>query len=255
MEITTDLNKFLKQVAKARKEIKYNRADFWNKNKVNFKNNIKTLISCFKFPENWTVNTIASRFLLDKPVMPYDKEVWSFSDVVSGTKEQGYEIVLFFNKTDLEFLSLPALLPIIVHESEHVYQAAKDTKTYVTLAVNDELNRKYEKEADAEVRKHSDEFRKQYVLENVMWCYDEEGWKGAKKIVNFLYNEAKDAWGGGYEQDITKAEVDIFNKAEDEKDIDIFIDYFIDSLKETEEKQGFIGKLTSIFNKKEEAKN
>jgi len=251
METTTDLNKFLKQVAKARKEIKYNRADFWNKNKVNFKNNVKTLISCFKFPENWNVNTIASRFLLDKPVMPYDKDVWSFSDVVSGTKEQGFEIVLFFNKTDLEFLSLPALLPIVVHEAEHVYQAAKDTKLYVTLAVDDKLNQKFEEEAEAATKKFSGEFRKQYVLENVMWCYDEEGWTGAKKIVNFLHNESKDAWGGGYEQDMTKQEYEKFKEAEEEKDIDLFIDYFIDSLKESEEKPSILGKITDMFKKKE----
>jgi len=251
METTTDLNKFLKQVAKARKEIKYNRADFWNKNKVNFKNNIKTLISCFKFPEGWNVSTIASRFLLDKPSMPYDEDVWSFSDIVAATKDQGYELILFFNKTDLEFLSLPGLLQIVVHESAHVYQAAKDPKSYVQLTVNEELNKISEQEAEAEVKKFSDEFRKEEILEKIMYCYDLESWKGAKKMVNYLYNETAKAYGGGYDRDMTEEEYKKFKEAEEEKDIDMFIDYFIDSLKEIEEAPDFIGKLTNIFKKKE----
>jgi hypothetical protein len=246
-----DLNKFLKQVKKARQEIKYNRKNFWNKNKVNFNNNIKTLISCFKFPENWTVSTIASRFLLDKFTMPYDKDVWSFSDVIGATKDQGFDIVLFFNKTDLEFLSLPSLLPIVVHEVAHVYQAAHDTNKYVTSAINDELSKKYETEADAEAKKYSDEFRKENVLEKVMFCYDEQSWKGARKMMDYLYLEAKDAFGGGYDQEVTEDEYKVFKKAEEEKDIDLFIDYFIESF---DKKPGFgsvfLTKLKQMFSKK-----
>jgi|GEM_PF-1193502 len=253
METNTDLNKFLKQVKKARQELKYNRANFWNKNKVNFKNNIKTIISCFKFPEGWNVSTIASRFLVDRPVaMPYDKDVWSFSDVVAGTKNQGFEIVIFFNKTDLEFLSLPALLPIVVHEASHVYQVPKDPKKYILQTLDDNLSKGYEKDADAEARKYSDEFRKENILEKVIFCYDQTGWEGAKKMIDYLHDEAPDAFGGGYDQEITKEEYNIFKKAEDEKDMDIFMDYFIESF---DKKPGFgsvfLTKIKEMFSKKD----
>jgi len=52
-------------------------------------------------------------------------------------------------------------------------------------------------------------------------------------MVHYLYTEAKDAFGGGYDQELTQEEYEIFLKAEEEKDIDIFIDYFI-SLEETQ---------------------
>ena len=225
-------SKFLKQIKKARHEIKYNRREFWTKNSVNFRNNIKTIASFFKFPENWNVSIIASRFLLDRHTMPYDRDVWSFSDVVGATKNQGFEIVIFFNKTDLEFLSAPALLPIVVHEIRHVYQVPKDPKRYILQTVDDELSKEYEKDADAETRKYSEEFRRENVLEKIMYCFDEEGWKGARQMADYLFKEAKEAFGGGYDQDMLEAEYKIFEKAEEEKDIDLFVDYFIDSLKE-----------------------
>jgi len=238
MEFVSEINtKYLKQVKKARLEIKNDRKNFWNKNSVNFKNSIKTLTGFFKFPEGWNVNIIASNFLLDKPSMPYDLEVWSFSDVVSATKGQGYEIVIFFNKTDLGYLSAPALLPIVVHEVKHVFQVPKDTKKYVLQAVDDDLIKEFETDADVEVKKYSDEFRKQNVLEKVMFCYDAEGWKGAKKMVEYLHEEAKDAFGGGYDENMIAEEYEVFKKAEDEKDIEIFIDHFINSFKEVEEKK------------------
>lgn len=237
MEKIEDLNRFLKQVKKARHELKYNRKEFWSKNRVNFRNNIKTLLSFFNFPEGWNVSIIASRFLLDRHTLPFDKDVWSFSDVVGATEAQGFDIVLFFNKTDLEFLSSPALLPLVVHEVAHVYQAAKDTKNYVTSAVDDKLSREYEAGADGEARKYSDEFRRENILEKILYCFDERGWQGAKKMADYLYKEAKEAFGGGYDQEMTDEEYKAFQKAEEEKDIDIFIEHFIDSLKEEEIKK------------------
>lgn len=231
-----EFDRFLKQIKRARQEIKSDRPDFWKKNRVNFKNNIKTLIGHYKFPEGWTVNTIASNFLLDKEAMPYDMDVWSFSDVVSATKEQGHNIVIFFNKADLEFLSLPALLPIVVHEAEHVFQVPKDTKKYVLAGVDDEISREFEKGADAEVRKYSDEFRRENVFEKIMYCYDKRGWVGAKKMADYLYKEAEDAFGGGYDQEMNKGEYNIFMKSYEEKDIDIFIDSFIESIAKEIEK-------------------
>jgi hypothetical protein len=229
-------SKYLKQVKKARLEIKNDRKNFWNKNSVNFRNNIKNLISFFEFPKDWGVSIIASRFLLDRHTMPYDPDVWSFSDVVQATKKQGFDIVIFFNKTDLEYLSAPALLPLVVHEVRHVYQATEDTIKYVKQTVDDDLSKKYEEDADAEIKKYSEEFRKENVLEKVMYCYDEEGWKGAKKMVEYLY-EQEETLSKGYDREMTKEEYEAFEKAKEEKDIDLFIDYFIDSLKEEKEKE------------------
>jgi len=231
-----EFDRFLKQIKRARQEAKSDRPDFWKKNRVNFKNNIKTLISCYNFPDGWVVNTIASNFLLDREAMPYDTDVWSFSDVVSATKEQGYNIVIFFNKADLEFLSLPALLPIVVHEAEHVFQVPKDTKKYVLAGVDDEISREFERGADAEVRKYSDEFRRENVFEKIMYCYDRASWAGAKKMADYLYKEAEDAFGGGYDQEMKKDEYQVFMKSFEEKDIDIFIDFFIDSINKELEK-------------------
>jgi hypothetical protein len=232
------INKFLRQIKKARQEIKYNRKNFWNKNKVNFLNNLRTLISFFPYPEGWRVSVIASYFLLDKEgiSLPYDNDVWSFVDIVGATPNQGKDIIVFFNRTDLEFLSAPALLPIVIHEMKHIEQAARDPKKYIEEGVNDELNKEFEKEAEAEVKKYSDEFRKQNVLEKIIYCYDKKSWKGAKKMAQYLFQEAKDAFGGGYNQDMTEEEYKMLLKAEEEKDIDIFVDYFIESFKSEEEK-------------------
>ena len=234
--LSSNINvRYLKQIKKARQELKYNRKNFFRKNKVNFTNNLKTLISFFKFPEGWRINIVASYFLLDKDgaSMPYDYDVWSFVDIVGATKNQGYDIIIFFNKSDLEFLSAPALIPLITHEMKHVEQSTKDPKKYIETGVNDELNKEFEREADAAVKEYSDEFRKQNILEKVIYCYDKKSWAGAKKMVHYLYTEAKDAFGGGYDQELTQEEYEIFLKAEEEKDIDIFIDYFI-SLEETQ---------------------
>ncbi len=240
METINQINsKYLKQIKKSRQELKYNRKNFTQKNKVNFLNNLKTLISFFNLPENWKVNVVASYFLLDKDTksMPYDNDVWCFVDIVAATENQGYDLVVFFNRTDLEFLSAPALIPIIVHELKHVEQATKNPKLYVETSVNDELNQKYEKEAEAEREKYSDEFRKQDILEKVLYCYDKKSWKGAKKMAHYLYEENENAFGGGYVKEMTKEEYEIFLKAEDEKDIDIFIDYFIEPEKEEEKSE------------------
>ena len=70
-----------------------------------------------------------------------------------------------------------------------------------------------------------------------MYCFDEEGWKGAKKIVKYLHEESENAFGGGYDQEMKKEEYEIFLKAEEEKDIDIFIDYFINSLREEKKEE------------------
>jgi len=239
-EIINVINdKYLKQIKKARHELKYNRKNFWKKNKDNFINNIKTLVSFFSYPPGWRVNIIVSYFLLDKEgtSMPYDDEVWSFVDIVGATEKQGKDLVVFFNKKDLEFLSAPALIPLLVHEMKHVYQAAENPKRYIEEGINDKIHLENEREAEAEVKKYSDEFRKENVLEKVLYCYDKKGWKGAKKMAYYLYAESADAYGGGYNQEMMKDEYEVFLKAEEEKDIDIFIDYFINTFKKPEKIQ------------------
>lgn len=227
-----NFKRFFRQIKKARNEIKVDRRNFWNKNRINFKNNIKTLTDFFKAPGGWNVNVIASNFLLNKEAMPYDLDVWSFSDIVGATNAQGHEIILFFNKADLEFLSAPALLPIVIHEMHHVVQAAKEPKKYVLQTVDDELSRQYEKDADAEVAKYDDEFRRQNIFEKIMYCYDRRSWAGARKMADYLFKEAKDSFGGGYDQEITEEEYNIFLKAQEETDIDLFIEHFIKSIEE-----------------------
>jgi len=238
METINQINsKYLKQIKKSRHEIKYNRKNFVQKNKVNFLNNLKTLISFFEFPENWKVNVVASYFLMDKDTksMPYDNDVWCFVDVVAASENQGYDLIVFFNRSDIEFLSAPALIPIIVHELKHVEQATKNPKSYIETSYNDELNQTYEREAEAERKNYSDEFRKQDILEKVLYCYDKKSWKGANKMAHYLYEENENAFGGGYMKEMTKEEYEIYLRAEDEKDIDIFIDYFIDGFEAPKE--------------------
>ena len=238
MDTINQINsKYLKQIKKSRHEIKYNRKNFVQKNRVNFLNNLKTLISFFEFPKNWKVNIVASNFLMDNDTksMPYDNDVWCFVDVVAASKNQGYDLIVFFNRADIEFLSAPALIPIIVHELKHVEQATKNPKSYIETSYNDELNQTYEKEAEAERNNYSDEFRKQDILEKVLYCYDKKGWKGAKKMAHYLYEENENAFGGGYMKEMTKEEYELFEKAEDEKDIDIFIDYFIEGIDDLNE--------------------
>lgn len=252
-----NFQRFLRQIKRARRELKYERKDFWKKNRVNFKNNIKTLVSFFPTPEGWNVSVVASYFLLDKESLPYDKDVWSFADLVGATEAQGKDMILFFNRADLEFLSAPALLPIVIHEMKHIDQAPKNTKEYVLTAVNDELSRKYEEEADAEVRKYSDEFRKENIIEKIMYCYDKKGWKGAKKMVDYLHKDAQDAFGGGYDQLMTAEEYKLFMKAQDESDVDLFLDFFIDSIEKTlaeEEKKKEELEKVQKESEKEEAK-
>jgi len=76
--------------------------------------------------------------------------------------------------------------------------------SFFGIELDDELNKKYEKEAEAERDNFSDEFRKQDVLEKVLFCYDKKSWKGAKKMAKFLYEENEDVFGGGYKKEMTE---------------------------------------------------
>jgi hypothetical protein len=69
-----------------------------------------------------------------------------------------------------------------------------------------------------------------------MFCFDERGWEGSKKKVYYLHNVTKDSFGGGYDEAMNKQEYELFKKAEDEKDIDLFIDNFVESIEKELEK-------------------
>lgn len=217
---------FLDSIKKIREELKESRYSFWEDNKKNFKRNIKKIMALHPVPQKWKLYVVASNFLFDKEIFPFDYDSWSSTNLIAATKKQGFEIMIFFNKARLQFLSLPALMPIIEHEFEHVIQASKNPNRYLKSISNDSLSKKLEIEAEKKVRYISDEFRKQWVLESVLYCYDLDGWKLAKKMADFLYIQMGDLYGGGYDKGMVKSEYENFIKAREEDDIDLFIDSF-----------------------------
>lgn len=220
------MKQLLKQIPKIRKRLLKNRKKFWRDNKKNFKRNIKLLVNGAELPKRWKIYIVASNFLFDKKIFPFDYDSWSATNLISATKKQKFEIMLFFNKARSEFLSMPALIPLIKHELYHVNQVAKNPKEYLLSIINDNLSRKLEIEAEKNARAN-DEFKKEWVLESVLYCHDMGGWKFSKKMADFLFKEMKNIYGGGYERVMTKKEYEIFLKAMKKKDIGIFIKNFI----------------------------
>ena len=112
------------------------------------------------------------------------------------------------------------------HEFVHVKQAARNPKRYLRSLTNDRISKELEIEAEKSVRNISDEFRKQWVLESILYCYDLNGWSFAKKMADFLYNQMENMYGGGYDKGMTKQEYDIFLISLQSRDISKFIEYF-----------------------------
>lgn len=216
----------LKLIKLSIKKLKENRNVFWGENKRNFKKNIKKLMALYPMPKKWKVYFVASNFLFDKQIFPFDYDSWSSTNLIASTDKQGFEIMIFLNKARLEFLSLPALIPIVEHEFVHVKQAIKNPEQYLKSIINDSLSKKLEMEAEKGVRDISDEFRKQWVLESILYCYDLNGWLFAKKMADFLYIEMENLYGGGYDKGMTKQEYKIFIKSMEKKDIYLFINFF-----------------------------
>jgi hypothetical protein len=225
------INHLLMVARNAREDLKRNKEEFWKKNKSEFDRNIKQLTSLYKFPKPWKVHVIAADFLSKsgKELMPYDKNSWCFVDIVGATRKQGFDIVVFFSKSDLQYLSLPAMTSLVVHEMRHVYQAIKNPKKYSEQTVNDELYKKFEEEAEAEIRRYPDDLRKQAVLEKIIYSYSTKGWQGAQKEAYYLYEECQYAFGDGYKREMEKEEYDLFLEAKKKKDINLFIESFIDT--------------------------
>ncbi len=220
------MEKFFDTINKSREALRKNRAEFWEENKKDFKKNIKKIMELHPMPKKWRLYIVASDFLFDKEIFPFDYDSWSSTNLIAATKKQGFEIMIFLNKARLQFLSLHGLIPLIEHEFEHVIQASRNPKKYLKSIINDSISKKLEVEAEKKVRYISDEFRKQWVLESVLYCYDLQGWKLAKKMADFLYLQMSDMYGGGYDKGMLKEEYEHFIKAREEDDISIFMDFF-----------------------------
>ena len=220
------MEEFLNIINTSKRRLVESRLSFWEENKRNFKRNIKKLMALYPMPPGWKLYLVTSDFLFDKTIFPFDYDSWSSTNLIASTKKQGFEIMIFFNKARLEFLSLPALIPIVEHEFVHVKQAARNPKKYLKSLVNDRISKELEIEAEKSVRNISDEFRKQWVLESILYCYDLNGWSFAKKMADFLYNQMENMYGGGYDKGMTKSEYEVFLVSLQNRDISKFMEYF-----------------------------
>ena len=220
------MEKLLREIKKIRVKLGKDRRSFWRENTRSFEKNLQAIISREKIPRGWKVYVVASRFLSDKKILPFDYDSWSCVNLIAATKKQGFEIMIFFNRDRAEFLSIPALIPLVLHEFKHVKQAAKSPRNYVRGTMNDKVGRSLEEDAENDIKELSDEFRKEAALENILYCYDTGGWKTAQKKANFMYKKREEIYGGGYQKEMTKEEYDKFMEAKKKKDIKIFLNFF-----------------------------
>src|SRR3989344_9659949 len=121
----------INQIDLSRKRLETNRKKFWEENEKNFKKNVKNIIDNYSFPKEWKIYVVASNFLFDRKIFPFDYDSWSSTNLIAATKKQGFEVMIFLNKARLEFLSLSALIHLIAHEMVHVTQATRNPKKYL----------------------------------------------------------------------------------------------------------------------------
>ncbi|MDD5651039.1 MAG: hypothetical protein PHF86_11590 [Candidatus Nanoarchaeia archaeon] len=221
------MESFLKEALDTRKKLIGNRKKFWIKNKKDFEKNINKIINHFNLPKGWKVYVLIGNLSSDKKIMPYDYNSWSTTNLVAATKKQGYEIMIFFNRARSEFLSLTALLPIVIHEIRHVQQIAISPKLFLKSMLQDNLSKELEEDAEKYKRNLSDEFRKQASLEMILYCYDLGKWEKAQKMADFLFKEQEDIYGGGYDKEMTEREYNMFLEAKSRKNIKLFIEFFL----------------------------
>ncbi len=220
------MEKFLKQIGACRKSIISDRKKFWETNKLNFESNVKKIVKAVGIPKDWKAYIIASKLLSNRKIMPFDHDSWSNVNLVSATKRQGFEVLMFLNTDGLSFLSLPGLVSYMVHEMEHVKQASRDPVKYTKHAIDDAIAKQMEEEAERVAFSLPDEFRRQYVLENILYCYDLDGWPAAKKMADHMHKYVAGMYSGGYNNDMTDREHGLFLAAKKKGDIDLFIERF-----------------------------
>ena len=225
---------FLKENYAARRRLYKNRDKFWRENKKNCERNSLFLVSLFRkqyqIPKKWKIKIIVGNFSEgnNQEIKPFDYFSYSLTNLVVASKKQNYEFLIFLNRARIGFLSKTALIPLIAHEINHIKQGTLNPKEYLLSTIEDKLSEKLEKEAELSARKikNWNEFRKQQVLESILYCYDIFGWKGARKMALFFYKNIKKIYGGGYFGDMTAKELKIFLESMKKRDIRIFVDYF-----------------------------
>lgn len=215
------MKEILKKVKECRAELNKDRKSFWEKNKRNFKNNIRSVSNFYGLPSKWKVHLVASRFVSTGDIPPYGRDSWSAVNLISASKNQGYEAMLFINRARAEFLSLPGLMPLVAHELGHVEQAARQPRKYIHGAIDDNISQELEADAEKRVRALPEKARKEYVLESILYCYDFYGWTGARKMADFLYGRDEDLRDKGYDRWMTEEEYNMFSRAEKEEDVDV----------------------------------
>ncbi len=218
---------FQKEILQNRNRLKKNRKLFWENNKKNFRKNVTEILKKCELPKDWKTYVVVSNFLSNKEMLPFDHDSWSIVNIAAATKKQGFETIMFINSSRVGFLSRPAIVPLVVHEVQHVRQVAKNPKKYIACIFNDKIAESFEIDAEKYTRYLSDEFRKEEVLESILYCYDLGGWKTATKMANFFNKEAKDLYSGGYDKRMENSEFSLFKQAKNKNKMDIFIDYFL----------------------------
>lgn len=221
-----DIKSLHDEILRCRNKLKRNRNSFWENNKKAFCKNVIDIINSLDVPKGWKIYVLVSSFVSDKEIYPYDYDSWSVVNLIAATKKQGHEILVFINKSRAEFLSRPAIVPLILHEFQHIKQAAHNPHKYITSILDDEIAKAFEEDAEKSIRHLDKEFKKEAVLESVLYCYDIGGWDCATKMTNFLYNERENIYSGGYDKDMTDNDYELFNVAKEKEDINLFIKRF-----------------------------
>jgi len=212
-------------IKKARESLLSNRQEFWENNLKNFPKNVKYLADKIGYPEGWKIYILASGFVTDKEIRPYEPDCFSIVLITSaGEYEQG--ILLYLNRAK-GFLSVPGLLFLVAHEMVHVRQAAKDPEKYQKSILSDELGKVFEHEAESKIISLDKELIKQYVLEHIVFCYDKWGWEDAEKMADFFFRKRANMWCGGYNDLMNEHEFALFVEAKRKNDITAFIKNYI----------------------------
>ena len=222
------MNKFSRKIKEYRKILRSEnkRKKFWEENKNNFDRNITKIFQSLSLPKKWKVYVTTGNFLNEKNVTPYDYASWSSTLLVAATSRQGFEIMMFINRARAEFLSLPAIIPLIAHEAGHIKQIARNPQKHLRSYFDDAKSRRDEAEAEMELRNLPQEIIDEAALESILYCFDKGGWKIAQNMAIHLHKKQPEKYSGGYDQGMTKKQYQLFLRSKKERDVDLFIDEF-----------------------------